>query len=124
LDKGVSGDVGLVIKVHESIENLVSVFTEVELIYSDYRRHTEAHVNQRPYDLSWSRNKSGLAVMSDRRRIPALSSENFSIDALNAPHDRVCQAHQLNDRSVAVAFARRLRAPAESPISLAAEFCT
>jgi hypothetical protein len=85
-----------------AIEPVRQAFTEDELIYADYRRHTEGHPTQRSYDVRMNRRQ-----INDRHGVPALGRE-FTIAELNAAILRVLAAHP-NESAIAVAFARRIR---------------
>jgi len=114
LDHGVAFDV--VIRMHDSIERIISTFTEDELIYADYRRLREAHVTQSSYDVRWSKKK-----VLDRRGVSALDRKEYSVDELDAAIARVARTYP-NDQAIAVAFARRLRLPTVSLLESASAF--
>lgn len=96
----------LAFQVFSAIEQLKSALTPDELVYADYRRHTEAHPTQKSYDVRWSSKKSGIV---DTREVPTLGRE-FSVAELSEMTRRVLTAHP-NEPSIAVAFARRVQGP-------------
>jgi hypothetical protein len=89
-----------------AIECLRDQFTEDELIYADYRRHTESHPTQTSYNVRWS--QRGAAVV-DRHGVPSIGRE-FTVAELDAAVQRVLAAHP-SEAAIAVALARRVRGP-------------
>lgn len=77
-------------------------FTDDELIYADYRRHTEGHPTQRSYDVRMSNGQ-----INDRHGVPSLARE-FTVAELDAAIVRVLSAYP-SENSIAVTFARRVR---------------
>jgi hypothetical protein len=92
-----------VIAAWRRIEPVREAFTDDELIYADYRRHTEGHPTQRSYDVRMNR----AGQINDRHGVPSLGRE-FTVAELDAAILRVLAAHT-NEHAVAVAFARRIR---------------
>jgi len=96
------------------IEVVRQRLTDDELIYADYRRHTEGHPTQRSYDVHWSRGNGGQVV--DRRRVPAVGRE-FTVGELDAAIRRVLLAHP-NEGEIAVSFAKRIRLAAAALVDV------
>jgi len=108
-DKPTLGGVAdLALKFYDAIDRLKSALTDDELIYADYRRHTESHPVQTSYDVRWSTRGSQVVV---QHRVPALERE-LTVDELDAAIRRVLEAHQTNEAVIAVDFAKRLVAKA------------
>jgi hypothetical protein len=84
-----------------AIEPVRRAFTDDELIYADYRRHTEGHPTQRSYDVRMNGGR-----INDRHGVPALGRE-FNVTELEAAIVRVLEAYP-NEAAIAVAFARRI----------------
>lgn len=89
------------------LDAIPAAFTDDELVYLDYRRHTEAHPTQRAYDLRWSRR--GLV---DRRTVPTTAREYTVSDADDAIR-RVLADHE-GEPAIAVDFARRIALPLDT----------
>jgi hypothetical protein len=96
----------LAIENSRRIEGVRQSLTEDELIYADYRRHTESHPTQSAYNVRWSK-KGGMVV--DRHRVHSLDRE-FSVAELDEAVRRVLAAHA-NEPAIAVALARKLEQP-------------
>jgi hypothetical protein len=84
-----------------AVEPVRQTFTDDELIYADYRRHTEGHPTQRSYDVRLNRGR-----VNDQHGVRALGRE-FTVAELTAAILRVLAAHP-SENAIAVAFARRI----------------
>jgi hypothetical protein len=89
------------IEAWRCIEPLRQAFTEDELIYADYRRHTEGHPTQRSFDVRMNRGR-----INDRHGIPSIGRE-FTVANLDAAILRILGAYR-NEDAIAVAYARRI----------------
>jgi hypothetical protein len=87
-----------------AMEAIRQALSEDELIYADYRRHTECHPTQSSYDVRWSQRAGGIL---ERHGVPALGRE-YTVTELDAAIRRVLAAHP-TEAAIAVAFARRIQ---------------
>lgn len=95
------------------IEGVRQSLTEDELIYVDYRRHTESHPTQSAYNVRWSKKAGAVA---DRHRVHALDRE-FSVAELDLAVRRVLAAHA-NEPAIAVALARKVEQPLRALVAV------
>lgn len=103
-------------RVLEAFEEIRAVFTDDELVYAEYRRHTEAHPVQHGYRLRWSK-KSGLI---DTRPVPALGKV-MSLADIDGALERVLRRYR-GETAIAVDFARRVQQPAHRLLEVAVPF--
>jgi hypothetical protein len=102
-----------VLGIH-AIEAVKRVFDEDELIYAEYRRHTEAHPIQTGYRLQWSKKHKKVL---DERHVPALKKTMKRRD-IDWALERVLKRYP-NETAIAVDFARRVREPAHELLEIA-----
>jgi hypothetical protein len=95
----------LAVTTFRCIEAIRLAFTEDELVYADYRRHTEGHPTQKSYDVRWSQ-RGGVVV--DKKGMPSLGRE-LTVQELDTAVRRVLKAHS-GEPAIAIAFAKRIRA--------------
>jgi hypothetical protein len=92
------------LSVSRCIEPVRHAFNDDELIYGDYRRHTECHPTQASYGVRMTKSRK----VNDRHGVPSLDGREFTVNELTAAIRRVLLAHQ-NEDAIAVAFARRIQ---------------
>lgn len=86
-----------------AIDMIRQRLTEDELLYLDYKRHSESHPIQSAYDLQIQ--KGGKII--DTRRVPTLGNKPFTIAQCDAAIRRVLKAHR-DEEETAVGFAKKV----------------
>lgn len=89
-----------------AIEAMRSKFSDDELIYAEYRRHSESHPRQDAFELRWQ-GKSKKTLI-DELSIKAVG-RTFSFAEMNAAMGRVMRPYHFDEGAIAVAYARRIR---------------
>jgi hypothetical protein len=97
-------------RMFDGIETLRKLFTDDELVYAEYLRHTNGHPVQAVYSLRWSTKANDVA---DKHRVATLEpSRELTTGELRAAIRRVLDANKfegrVNEHWIAVVYARRM----------------